>query len=51
VTESREGKTTAQHSGSGLAGARRVFKHFSGFDFFLFSSVILSLPPAGNASR
>ncbi len=27
------------------------YEHFSGFEFFLLSSVISSLPPAGNANR
>jgi len=59
VTESGEGKTTAQQSVPKVhrdnAPDWRVraafYKHFSSFDFFLLSSDISSLPPAGNANR
>lgn len=36
---------------SGLAGFYAIYKHFSGFGFFLLSGIILARPPTTNANR
>ena len=33
------------------SGIRRIFKQFSGFEFFLLSNIIHARPLAGNANR
>jgi len=44
-------KTAANKACSGQVGFVAVFKHFSGFGFFLLPNIISARPLATNASR
>ncbi len=36
---------------TGQVGFVAIFKHFSGFEFFLLPSIVHARPPASNANR
>jgi hypothetical protein len=43
--------TTANKACTGRLGFCGIFEHFSGFEFFLLSSIVHARPAASNANR
>ena len=44
-------KMLANKACTGRWGFCRIFKHFSGFEFFLLPNIVHARPPASNANR